>query len=416
QSPEEGESRMEALKPAAIEFVNTVSNDGASDFVTINLVPYAGGVNIGQTAFSILTGRDTTDDPLVVTDLSLLPLVNLGIGHRTLDELDITGLNQEHFPEVDLEAILSSVGVNSMDEARPEQLAEEGLLVTLADAEKVDVNMYEIDWSDVRRDDVNMPFDLHHPFSFCLDIDPVDKNEYDNIPVPTKGAFTDQVGHFNFFGYDRFAHGNQIMEWGWCPSQETEMVYLSNDFDLIEDRIDNMFMNDGTSTYAAMKWAAAMLHPDSQWFVDQMADYGAIDARFSSVGADPRPAAVDDTNTAKYIVLMTDGNVNYDYRPDDPDDPGLWHDNKGAGSGKTYTRTQQSEGREMFLQMCANLRDSFENLRIFTIAFDTNSTSIADEMRSCASSESDFFQADTVDIAATFQTIAAKISELKLTN
>lgn len=441
RNPPAGQSRMETLKPAAMAFIDQVTANGASDKVTVNLIPYAGSVNIGKDVFSILTNQDIGPTSLLNSDLGDITLGDMGVGHRTLAELNIRADKIEEYLDsltpTEISVIEAAIGASLPEniEVTPElfNLNNDSPFdvpdITLGALELFGINKYEVDWSDVNRAEINLPGNINHPFSFCLDIDEFSTSEYDSLTLPTPGTHTTQLEHFNYYRYDRFPASRpndpQIMEWGWCPSEETAITYMSTDHDAIKANINAMFMNDGTGTYAAMKWATALLHPDSQWLIDRLAALGKVDTKFSSTGEDPRPAPLDDAGTLKVIVLMTDGNVNTDYRLNDRTDPNFWYsgdvytnDNneRAAGGSNTNVRMSTNNGRSTFLDLCSDARTTFDNLRIFTIAFDTNSQSIENEMKQCATSLADFSRADTLNIGAVFNDIAGEISKLRLTN
>jgi Flp pilus assembly protein TadG len=298
-------NRIAALKPAAVEFLQKITENGTSPYTTVNLIPYAGSVNIGKKAFNLLGGN------------------------------------------------------------------------------------------------------AHHDYSYCLELDDADYSDYLLPPVKLTGR--DQVPHFNYYSVT----GDwDWMDWGWCPGPLSEAQWLSNDLSALEDRVNDIQLHDGTATYAAMKWALAMLDPSSRDFVADLADAGGVDTKFKGV----RPADWTDVNTAKYIVLMTDGNVNFDARPKNIalDDPKLLTEdlNKLGGSYREQI-ISVSNGQSKFSKLCTDAKKN-PGLRIFTIAFDVDSTSIEDEMRACAT-PGDFYTADTLNIAATFNQIYANIEKLKLT-
>ncbi|MEM1346257.1 MAG: hypothetical protein AAGI34_16970 [Pseudomonadota bacterium] len=416
--PPLGESRMERLKPAAKAFVDAVTNNGTAEGVTITLVPYAGSVNLGRVPYAILTGQSDGAnsvfgiDNLANDDLSEVTLAQLGVGHRTLLSLVDDDAEYATIIAAKTNARLGRAGSTTVETSE----------VTIADVTDAGLTLYELDWSDVEASALDLPHALSHPFSFCLETDAGagadhgDLADFTMVSQANAGYWPPeaQVPHFNIFGYERNRYGRQIMEWGWCPSSESEVLWMTQDHNAVKDAIDGLLMNDGTSTYTAFKWAVASLDPRNQWFVDEMSAAGLIDSTFASTGQDPRPAAADDEATMKIVVLMTDGNVNNDDRPK-ADFTNYWHDKRPVGGGSKKDRlVSAGRGSSILLDLCEKARTDIDTLKIFTIAFDTNSRKMDQEMEQCAGDERRFFEANVETIRETFDAIATEIQQLKL--
>ncbi|MFZ7093216.1 TadE/TadG family type IV pilus assembly protein [Primorskyibacter sp. 2E233] len=236
---------------------------------------------------------------------------------------------------------------------------------------------------------VNMP-------GSCIEIY---DDEFNTSAMPLS---SDYVPHFNYWPYEA-----SVMDWGWCPGEDTAVQYYSSDAEQLKTFIEDMRMHDGTGAQYGMKYALSLLNPDTREAVSHMIAEGLVAPQFEG-----RPINWQDPETEKYIVMMTDGNVTEQYRPLDP---------KAAINGEVALQTQGSGTYEKI----SNASHNVENLHkqcdlakelgvtVFTIAFET-SESAAAEMRSCASSESHFFHVQGEEIAEAFDTIARQINNLRL--
>lgn len=212
--------RIEALRPAAVQFINTILKDDAKDKTSINLIPYGGQTNPGPWMFDHLNGKRYPDIKLAQKD---------------------GGDANNRYPNI----------------------------------------------------------------SSCLELEP---GVFDHSHLPNKPHY-DQVPHFQRW---RMQSG---MAWGWCPSDDISIIYASNDAERMNHVINTMPLHGGTGTQYAMKWALALLNPTSQPTFSLMAADNLIPAGFAT-----RPAAWNDPETVKYIVLMTDGRVSSQLRPKVPMD------------------------------------------------------------------------------------------------
>ncbi|MBO9589997.1 TadE/TadG family type IV pilus assembly protein [Devosia sp.] len=201
---------------------------------------------------------------------------------------------------------------------------------------------------------------------------------------------------------------------GWCPSDNTAVTLMSNDADALISRIAGFQMYDGTGTAIAMNWGLRFLDPALRPQVQQAVAAGQINSAFLN-----RPAAFDDAETLKVMVLMTDGAITEQYTAKDPNagvrtskndkafyDP-YWKKNIGADQAKELMNT-----------ICATAKS--HGILVFTIGFqlrdsDSNQLKMKNELRNCASSASHYYDVQGLNIAAAFQSIASTIQRIKLT-
>ncbi len=238
--------------------------------------------------------------------------------------------------------------------------------------------------------------------SSCLELE-VGDFATDALPV----GGTAQTAHFM-----NWAIAADVMDWGWCPQDQTSIRYFSNNPDGLKSMIGSMRMHDGTGTHYAMKYAVALLDPSSRDDLSAMAGSGLAPAEF--VG---RPADYDDPSTVKYIILMTDGQITEQVRPWDaldPENPTV-ELNEGRQSDRTQLTSAGTNVASFFAQCDLAKSQSPRPVIVYTIAFDAPGTP-EQQMRECASSPAHFFAADTGNIDDVFEAIARQIRQLRLTN
>ncbi|MBT56016.1 MAG: hypothetical protein CMF72_21790 [Mameliella sp.] len=239
------------------------------------------------------------------------------------------------------------------------------------------------------------PVNINMPGS-CIEIY---NAEFDTTEMPQSD---DYVPHFMFWPIE-----TSVMDWGWCPGEDTAIQYYSDDKDSLIQFIGDMRMHDGTGTQYGMKYGLALLDPNNRDEVSHLIANGLVASRFEG-----RPIDWHDPETEKYIVLMTDGQTTDQFRPNDPRDPLNGETElQVQGGGSHYTLTSQSTNVTNLQKQC-NLAKA-NGVTVFTIAFETSS-SAADDMRQCASSDSHFFYVYGDEIEDTFDTIARQINNLRL--
>lgn len=261
----------------------------------------------------------------------------------------------------------------------------------------------------------------------CIDFDAEDYNTltFDRNKVYKQVEF-----------FEHFTNGSGPPNLTVCPKEDYQQIIpLSQDADELKDAIELFEPTTYTSIHLGMKWGASLLDPSTRDLLDQT---GNIDEAFSGF----RPADYDDTNTVKYLVLMTDGQNVRGERVEDAHywdgdseySPYEWQviwsqhnvdywrnsvdpNNNGYAKWQLTDVKQSASRQDTWLQQLCNLAD--DEMTIFTIAMGAG-THGTEQMRQCASDDAFAFSTNlTTDsgepgIDEIFDAIARQITALRL--
>lgn len=253
------------------------------------------------------------------------------------------------------------------------------------------------DGNDLTDEDGNPIFLPYNQISSCLELSSAD---FDNINLPSGGY--SQVAYFMNWPIDW-----PTMSWGWCPQDTNSIRYAQNNIGQLQTFINNIRLNDGTGTHYGMKYGVALLNPTSQSAFAAMNEEGIIPDAFAD-----RPAAFDDTETRKVIVLMTDGKITDQYRPKVTVDPLNATDVLNQRTGDRTRYTKRSNNVSSFYAMCDDAKAN--GIQVYTIAFEAPDSAIT-EMKNCATALAFFYKVEGVEISSAFKSIARQINQLRLT-
>lgn len=243
------------------------------------------------------------------------------------------------------------------------------------------------------------PFQL----SSCLELTAAD---FTGSGLPGLGR--QQVPHFQYWSI-----AASVMDWGWCPQDVSSIRYAISDATEAADFIDGIRMHDGTGTHYGMKYGLAALDPTSQ---PAFAAMNAIDDGLVPDAFVNRPAGWDDNETRKIIVLMTDGAITEQVRPNNGLDPlNLTNHLQGRSSSFRYELSSRTTNVNRFDDVCDLAKSSERDVAVYTVAFAVGAGSAAEtQMKNCASQASMFFRASGTDITTVFEDIAQQITDLRL--
>lgn len=211
---------------------------------------------------------------------------------------------------------------------------------------------------------------------------------------------SDQYPHFTYYNYGRTDRN----PW-WCPTDDQQVTYITNDAALLKARATALQPYDGTGTAYAIKWGTTFLDPAVQPMMSSLRKSGAlpIPATFDS-----RPAAFNDTGTRKILVLFTDGAVGFQRRPSKLTDNEVTNGNISGSYREIYSA---SAAVTSYKAACDYAKS--KKITIFTIAFKVSSAD-APSLAYCASDPSYAYNIDGLNIATTFQSIATAIQKIRL--
>ncbi len=212
--------------------------------------------------------------------------------------------------------------------------------------------------------------------------------------------------------YEQVQHWRWRSGYYWCPTGGGKILTMSNNNNTLKNMIGNLRPEGNTSSYLGMKWGVALLDPGTQPVITGLVNDGLVDPSFTN-----RPAAYDDPETLKVVVLMTDGVNTYDKRVKD------WYYNRRSADywdrnsisyGSSYLETVvgPTTGDRYLDQICAAAKNA--GIVVYTIGFEVAGTSAETKMRNCATSPSNFFLVEGVEISDAFRIIANDIDQLKL--
>ena len=434
------ENRMTELRPAAKNFVTNVlggsggsGGTGNNTVTTVNLIPYAGQVNPGPEMFDYLGGRrfGTSENEVFAEweqDISNVAVWFDLNGNGQVDTED-TGEGEdfsakiEGYPGSDVDGFDKDnlneyyeyvvAYVKRLAEANGDPLPESAaaLGASIKGGRQTTTFFYSETGEQVEapkdfwtKTDLTIQFSdfydevVPNNLSSCLEMT---SSDFDHTDLPN--GSDEQVGHF--MEWDIAAN---VMDWGWCPSDNASIQYAQIDASVLNTYIDNIRMHDGTGTFYGMKWALALLDPDTSDAFTHLQGLGLVPD-----GVTNRPATWTDDDTNKYIVLMTDGQITDQFRPNDKLDPihATVEFNNQDGDPR-YRLSTRSTNLSRFYEQCTLAKNN--GVTVYTIAFDAPAGATT-EMRTCASSPSHFFEVDNGDLNDAFTAIASQINKLRLT-
>ncbi|WP_177215153.1 TadE/TadG family type IV pilus assembly protein [Tranquillimonas alkanivorans] len=418
--------RIDYMKDAAKNFVSSVLDQSVDDRVSINVIPYAGQTNPGPLMFDYLGGErpkiktdyfpewgqdisnvivyfDESGDGRIDAAAKIDGFPDGGTAQHVSNDLDdffgsmVEYIGQQDRRFADAEVIGASIKGGNQT-TRYYHVADTPAYTTPTDNNGRLPYYQRAELSYVKFDADEGGEELIIDSS-CIELG---EGDFDYPGMPNDGSY-DQVPHFMYWDI-----AASVMDWGWCPEDDTAIQYARQDEAELHDFIDGIRMHDGTGTHYAMKYALALLDPETRGAFEHLAENGLVPQVFSD-----RPHAWEDEETAKYIVLMTDGEITEQYRPTDPWAQINWTRELAAQPGHKRDRISEAdENVASFFEACD--LSKAHGVTVFTIAYETSAAG-EDEMQRCASSASHFFDVDGLDIADAFSAIAARINQLRLT-
>lgn len=189
-----------------------------------------------------------------------------------------------------------------------------------------------------------------------------------------------------------------------CPEDENSILFNSNNNSELKTKMTQISMSHGTGMDVGALWGLKALSPSHR---------GIIGGAFTS-----RPADFGGRNE-KILVIMSDGNITGQGRPRQPNDPRRLTDpnrmnNKplySAGNPNSDSSDDDASGR--FRKVCEAA--AANNIKVYTIGYQISVGGSADRLLGeCASSSGNYFFVESTDIGTAFQSIANKISELRI--
>lgn len=160
-----------------------------------------------------------------------------------------------------------------------------------------------------------------HDSSNCVVFD---QSDFDQAAISPSEELT-RLAHFDLNSTD--VNATAIAN-PWCRTGDTSAVIAhSSDASTLKTHINALNAGGNTAIDLGMKWGAALLDPAAQPAVSAMSQDGLVDASFAA-----RPASYADPETAKYVVIMTDGENTTQYDLKDHHKYGMsdvWIDDRG---------------------------------------------------------------------------------------
>ena len=194
-----------------------------------------------------------------------------------------------------------------------------------------------------------------------------------------------------------------------CPRNNMESEFLSQNEGRLRGLINSLRADGNTGLDVATMWGARALDPGWR---------GKLGGSFSD-----RPAAYEDRDTIKILVVMTDGEATAQTRPvlRSRQQTDWWgrpqYDRWGNPIMEQYWDTETiydaRQARENMAEAC-DIAES-NGVQIYTIAFQLRGQTNRDLMRNCANKPQNYYPVENLDIAEAFSSIAADINRLRLT-
>lgn len=309
-----------------------------------------------------------------------------------------------------------------------------------------------------------------HPYSACIELP---DSVFSTNELSRSTQFK-QNAHFDPFYY---TSGSNNMLYNCPPQSGNEVTPLTDSETTLHNAINNLIVGGNTSIDLGVKWGAYLLNRNSNAVIQHLVTNGRVDAKFNDRPLDPATADVlkvlvvmtDGENTTEYKMNdpynsgasniykhKTYGRISvYFDRSNTSNDwwwprDNTWHSSRdGGGSNSNYDQLSwpdvwkeysvtyvayhfyalalnqnYNNWRNTFMDYVSATKDSrlqqictaakANNIVVYGIGFEAPSNG-RNQLRTCATTESHYFDASGLEISSAFRAIANNISQLRLT-
>ena len=182
----------------------------------------------------------------------------------------------------------------------------------------------------------------------------------------------------------------------WCPRAGNEFVPLTDDVDLLIERIDSLTLSDGTGSDHGVLWGFETLN--HEW----------IDAMPGGLAGTP---ARNDNSSKKVMIFMSDGGITAQHHVREEDRFGDVPYNSGKRILPGYNF---NAAKDAYFEACDRAKDN--NVVVYTIGFQLRNNKQRNQITACATSASHYIDAASGDLEGIFTGLANTISPVRLSN
>lgn len=226
-----------------------------------------------------------------------------------INEMPITARSaaSERIPNLEISLVLDVSGSMSGSKLSNLKTAAKEFVTTMmtgVDPDSVTISVVPFNQNVAPTDSIfnRLNIDQTQTLSNCLDFSDASFGDVEIDPTvkQKQGVYTALYGSFKDFddGYETCVGGEKF-----------EILAYGSDKSKLHTKIDNLATTGWTAAHLGMKWGLALLDPKFQSVADGMIADGEISAGLAGI-----PAAYEDHETLKVVILMGDGANTYEFR------------------------------------------------------------------------------------------------------
>lgn len=395
------------------------------------------GYDPSEVTVEVVFDKNLNSKEVIGTASMPLPTVLMSIVGKDKVTLNVTSIAYQSIPNLEIAMVLDIS--SSMNGSRLTSLKSASTLfvdIMLNDDTKDSTSISVVPFGGT----VNVGKDLFDDFAVPLPSSPgsktilnPDDSEYekveDNDFLFSDGDYCLEATQDDFdfellpaFGRSQVPH---FWRWwnfhAWCPHEDSAVFMNSNNQTDLQSHLNGMVLSDGTGMDIGILWGLKALSPNFR---------GLLGGDFSE-----RPLDMGSDDSRKVMIVMTDGAITAQDRPEDytlfnthtnrssnNDPDGSGKSNQGNNKNKWVSLSKGSSSHTSsndnavgrFKLACEEAKA--ENILVFTIGFQIKSGSLPDSLlNECASSAEYYYHVESLDLDATFTSIATQVNELRIT-
>ncbi len=194
----------------------------------------------------------------------------------------------------------------------------------------------------------------------------------------------------------------------YCPKNSTAAIWNTNNAEILKKRIDEFEPSHGTGLEIGAAWGAKALSPSFR---------GKLGGDFSA-----RPADFSDKSVQKIMILMGDGIITDQIRPENykeysvhqkPNQRDFKNQQRVTKEGEFSDSSSINNASGNYKAVCEDLRE--KGIIVYTIGFQIGSGSVEEKyLKYCATNPGNYYHVQNLDINKAFNAIITSFQKLRV--